>query len=174
MMRRLTASLCLVAVLAGCASTPPGTATPTPTPTGTAQTLEVFKELARCVRSHGMPNIPDPVVEPRTGKVGFPDGVGKPGQSVMKACQSIVDRLPPSAKGRTVSAADLAKLRQLSRCMREHGLRDWPDPTADGEIPLPKRLIDLGKRGIRTQLEACRQYFPKDGISVKAPAGTNG
>jgi hypothetical protein len=168
-------AVCALAVLsAGCAPKQ-GAGAPAPTPSaGPSQVLDLYKQLARCVRAHGVPGFPDPVVNPQTGKVDFGPGTPKPSASVLNACKSITDRLPPSEKNGSVTAAELVKLRQLARCMRDNGLRDWPDPDAQGDFPLPKRLVDLGKKGIRTQLDACRPYFPSHGISIKQPAGSNG
>ncbi|MEU9884581.1 hypothetical protein [Sphaerisporangium sp. NPDC051011] len=169
MMRRLTATSCLVAVLAGCASTSPGTATPSPSPTGAARTLALFKDVAKCLRTHGMPGFPDPTVDPRTGEVGVPDRAAKPGRAALDACRTYIDRLPDKGQGgKPVTAAEMAKLREFSRCMREHGLRDWPDPNPEGAFSLPKRLDDLGKRGLRTQFEACGQYLPGKGVKASS------
>jgi hypothetical protein len=176
MIHRAAALSALAAVLAGCAPTHgSGASGPTPTPSGSSTRIAaVYMELVRCIRAHGIPNFPDPVINPQTGQPDLPSGTQKPGPSVMRACQSIADRLPPSGKERTVTAAELAKLRQFAGCMRQHGLNDWPDPDARGVFPLPKRLLDLGKKGIRSQLEACKQYFPSKGISIKRPADSNG
>jgi hypothetical protein len=173
----------LVLVLAGCASAT-GAAAPgssagaksgaSATP-GSRQLLAIYRELAQCIRQHGQPNLPDPVVNPSTGKVELPPGTQKPSRAAMDACKSIADRLPPSENNRPpVTAADMVKLRALARCMRAHGLNDWPDPNADGSFPLPTRLFNLGKKGIITQIQACKQYYPNGKISIQAPAGSNG
>ncbi|MCW2938834.1 MAG: hypothetical protein JWN00_1819, partial [Actinomycetia bacterium] len=62
--------------------------------------------------------------------------------------------------------AEMVKARELSRCMRQHGLADWPDPDANGAFPLPPRLIQLGKRGIMSQIKACGQYWPRRSINI--------
>ncbi|WP_248958747.1 hypothetical protein [Sphaerisporangium perillae] len=174
MIRRTTALLALAAALVGCGPAA-GAPASTPTPSATAGGIPaVYRELAQCIRTHGVPNFPDPVLNSRTGKVDIPPGTAKPSESVMRACQSIVDRIPASDKGRPATPAELDRLRRLARCMRDNGLRDWPDPDAQGDFPMPKRLRDLGKRAMRSQLEACRQYFPEKGISVKDPAGSGG
>jgi hypothetical protein len=82
---------------------------------------------------------------------------------VVAPCRSILDRITVKNRRRPLTAAEISKLRQLAQCMRQHGLRDWPDPNAEGAFPLPPRLRHIDKRAMRTQLDACKQYFPADG-----------
>ena len=50
----------------------------------------------------------------------------------------------------------------FSRCMRQHGLPDWPDPRTDGTFPLNRRLLRL--RGTRERMRPC---LPLMGASAK-------
>jgi len=45
--------------------------------------------------------------------------------SATRQCQQLQ---PSSSVDATVSAADLARARQLSACIRAHGVPDYPDP----------------------------------------------
>jgi hypothetical protein len=165
---RRAGPLLVAPVLAACAATSPPGATPTPSPRPSA-VLAVYRELAACLRQHGAPNFPDPVVDAQ-GNVQVNPSVRVPG-SAKTACASIAARLPAGeGKGPKYTAADIAKLRQLAQCFRDHGVSDWPDPNARGEFPLPKRLKDLGKRGFRDQLPACRQYFVGKSIVIVSPS----
>jgi hypothetical protein len=160
----------VVPLLAACAATPTPGAGASPHPT--ASVLAVYRELAACLRQHGAPNFPDPVVDAQ-GNVQVNPSIQIPA-SAKTACKSIAARLPgDDGKAPKYTAADMAKLRQLARCFREHGISDWPDPNARGEFPLPKRLLDLGKRGFRDQLPACRQYFVGKSIDIVS-ASDNG
>ncbi|GAA4585369.1 hypothetical protein GCM10023194_27850 [Planotetraspora phitsanulokensis] len=170
MKTRRAGLLLLAPVLAACAATSTPGATPAPSPSASA-VLAVYRELATCLRQHGVPNFPDPVMDAQ-GNVQVNPSVRIPA-SAKTACASIAARLPGENKGPTYSAADMAKLRQLARCFRDHGIPDWPDPNARGEFPMPKRLLDLGKRGWREQLPACRQYFVGKSIVIVS-ASENG
>jgi hypothetical protein len=56
------------------------------------------------------------------------------------------------------SHVDMTTLRAFSKCMREHGLSDWPDPTSDGSFPLPGRYAPPDGNGlIAAPLRACPQ-----------------
>src|SRR4029450_11260976 len=72
-----------------------GAATPTG---GEKDAAAVWRELVRCARANGMPNLPDPQID-SNGRAEFPNGTPDPPASVRRACQSISDRLPASARG---------------------------------------------------------------------------
>lgn len=171
----LAAGGCAV-VLAGCGS---GHAASSTTPSAgrsmsSAQVRATVQQLVRCIRQHGAPNYPDPVLD-ENGDWQPAPGAGKPPQSAMNACRSIADRLPSSEKHSPPTAADMARLRGLAKCIRRNGIPDWPDPNADGAFPLPPRLARGGKPMFRTQLQACRQYFPPKGkIAIQNPGAGNG
>src|SRR5499433_2272423 len=39
---------------------------------GTEQGMTVLRQLAHCIRSHGEPGFPDPIINPLTGAADFP------------------------------------------------------------------------------------------------------
>jgi hypothetical protein len=164
---RYVAALAVIGALTACGSG--GRATTgqrTPSGAASADTAAVAREAVRCIRAHGLPNFPDLVYDQQSGTWTIPAGTQKPPRSVAAPCMSILDRLPGKKRQRPLSAADIAKLRRLAQCLRQHGLADWPDPNAEGEFPLPARLRHLDKRTMKPQLDACRQYFSGDGIRV--------
>lgn len=138
-------------------------ATGTPSAHRSSPGPEIYHRAAACLRAHGVPNFPDPTQNPQTGEWDVPDGTRKPPQSAMNACKSILDQIP-EARGddgrsqRPPTAAEMVKLKQFSQCMRQHGLADFPDPGTDGIVALPPRYAQLGKTGMRAQLEACQKY----------------
>jgi hypothetical protein len=101
-----------------------------------------------CMRSHSVPNFPDP-----TGSGGIPKesaqhlGVS---DSQFSAAQQACQHLLP-ATGGSLSASSLQQCylaavcpqalvqqavnagRGFARCMRSHGVPNWPDPTVDSE-----------------------------------------
>jgi hypothetical protein len=149
----------LLAGLAGCTSSR-GSAAATATTGLDAAT--VWHQLVQCARSHGMPNLPDPQID-SNGQAHFPDGTPKAPQSVQRACQSIYDRLPASARGEAGRPpTDLQGLLRFAGCMRQHGVPDFPDPRADGTFPIAgTSLAREGKspRIIRA-MQACDRLNP--------------
>jgi len=128
----------------------------------------VLRQLAGCVRAHGLPSFPDPVVRDN-GVPVFPDSAPRVPQAAQQACRGIAARIPPSYTATTpVSSSDYQKLLALARCVRAHGVPDWPDPNALGQFPIDARLQHGGKRAFGTQLSACARLNPdpSGGIDV--------
>jgi hypothetical protein len=148
----------VVVLLAGCsASGGSGAATTT---SGQQNAAAVLREFVRCARANGMPNLPDLRLD-SNGQVSVPPGTPDPPKRVERACKSIWERLPASATGEQERPpADMQALLRYARCMREHGMADFPDPQADGRFPLPQSLR-AGKtpRFLRAN-QACRQLNP--------------
>jgi hypothetical protein len=115
-MMKLVAVLVVSALaIAGC-----GSSTTSSTPTAGSAALR----FARCMRAHGVPNFPDPTV---SGTINNPPDPKSP---AFRAAQPACGPLPagfPGTYGPVSEARKLAMLR-LARCMRAHGIPDFPDP----------------------------------------------
>ena len=156
----------VVLLLAGCSASG-GPQAATTTTSGQQDAAAVWRQLVQCARSHGMPNLPDPQVD-SDGQAHFPNGVPKPPDSVRRACQWIYDRLPASAggdKGRPPT--DLQALLRFARCMRQHGIADFPDPKADGTFPLAGTSAGRGKTPqLVRAMQACDRLNPDPNGSI--------
>jgi hypothetical protein len=80
---------------------------------------------AQCMRSHGVPNFPDPS---GSGAISISSSEGiDPNspqfQAAQKSCQSL--RPKPSPAQRAQAQQNLLK---FSQCMRSHGVTNFPDP----------------------------------------------
>jgi hypothetical protein len=128
---------------------------------GTEQAMTVMRQLARCIRSHGMPGFPDPVINPLTGAPDWPqDAPDIPG-SIQQACHSIANRLPPDVQNsQPPTARSMQALVRFARCMRSHGVPNWPDPNALGEFPLTTQMSIQFKAADRRATNACIRYVP--------------
>jgi hypothetical protein len=127
-------SLCLALVAVSCALAVAacGSSTKPSSAVTSSRYAEALKH-ADCMRSHGVPSFPDPSAN---GAPAPPGGTGalttlrSPAfRSATKACQSL------APDGTTVpSLSEGAKLAALkfSRCMRAHGVRNYPDPQFSG------------------------------------------
>ena len=93
--------------------------------------------FADCMRTHGIPNFPDP--SGGGGGIQIPIGSGiKPFSPAFKSAQQACAKLLPfggPTRGGT-SPARKAQLLRLAECMRSHGLTSFPDPTS-GPPSLP-------------------------------------
>jgi hypothetical protein len=114
------------------------------------------------MRANGHPACPDPVKDDR-GRWDFPTetaGDWLPAE----ACRPLVhDWKIAFADEKAMTPEDMTKLRDYARCMREHGLPDFPDPDEQGNFDLPSRLqvlADNDDPGFTTADQACGQQLP--------------
>jgi hypothetical protein len=84
------------------------------------------------MRSHGVPNFPDPNSQGQI-EIGSSDGINPQSpqfESAQRACQRL---MPNGGKPTPAEQAQaLAGALKMSQCMRAHGITDFPDPTAQG------------------------------------------
>lgn len=119
----------------GCGSNAPRPTTASPTIA--AQALA----FSQCMRTHGVDNYPDPNAD---GQVSIASNSGinfsAPAfQAAQSACQKL-ESGGPSASGLS-SAQILGKFLAFSKCMRAHGITDFPDPTTSSPPPAPGRTM---------------------------------
>jgi len=167
--KSLSLSLLLAAVavtlLSGCGGSHGGSGAP-PSSSG-VQLTSLLHQIGACIRSHGMPDWPDPVVNQQTGVVQPAPGADRPPKQALTACQSLFSKLPTSAtQGTPIPAAEVSQYYAWAACMRSHGLPGWPDPNKDGTFTLTGTLsASAGRSGAyRSQMNACARYVPAAGI----------
>lgn len=105
------------------------------TTAATAQNgLVALVAYSHCMRSHGLPDFPDP-----TGSAGIPKDkipVGSPQFLVASsACKHL---MPAAGLGPQVTAQQtpsrVANALAFARCMRTRGFASFPDPTNQGQL----------------------------------------
>src|SRR5262249_21241749 len=124
----------------------------------TQNVAAAWHRVVLCARAHGMPGLQDPSIDAQ-GKAIFPNGLDVPPQT-RRACQSLVDRPAPSAQEQAPTPAQMAALVRFARCMRAHGVADWPDPRPDGTFQPDTRIANSLKSAFRRQLTTCEQFNP--------------
>lgn len=92
-----------------------------------------------CLRSHGLPNIPDPGSHGGGSLFGAGINPQSPAfQSAVRACQ----KLQPGGNGPpTMSEARRLAALKFASCVRKHGLPDFPDPVASATGNTPTLVI---------------------------------
>jgi hypothetical protein len=137
MLRKATVLISLLATTTAVAAC--GGSSPSNNSTATRQKNAGLK-LAECMRSHGVPDFPDPG---SSGGFGIQASAGGGNASILvdghtinvsgpafqKAMQTCRSEMP---QGPPISGAQLAKVRQgaikMAECMRAHGVANFPDP----------------------------------------------
>jgi hypothetical protein len=175
--RIVSALLAVVLLATACAggSNVPGVAgqgsssTPAASPSG--DPMDAALAYARCMREHGISDFPDP--QPGGGPIQVGSSWGTPQfNAADDACKSL---LPvPSAKEQQQEFEDML---QFARCMREHGIADFPDPKPDEGIIISadQQGSDLDPNNPQFQAanEACGGLFPsKPDTNSQSNGGT--
>jgi hypothetical protein len=141
----LAVTLFAVVALAGCGGggKPSGVASLTgssgnggggPTTTvSKADIAKLYANWAACMRQHGV-NMADPTIDGQGGASINVTGGDKASMSqAMTACQSLNDAAQrASTGGKPMPKPDPSKMLAFSKCMRAHGLPDFPDPNTNG------------------------------------------
>jgi hypothetical protein len=134
----------------------------------TAQALA----YAKCMRSHGVPNFPDPTVQDnaRNKGVGFSFARSGPGaidtsspafRSAAKACQR------QTGFGQISQAqlhAAMSVLLKFAECMRSHGIANFPDPYENShQVGFSTTGLDQNSARFKAASKACRPLLPGGG-----------
>ncbi|WIM93183.1 hypothetical protein ACTOB_005154 [Actinoplanes oblitus] len=178
---RLLLCALVVAGIAGCDAGGPAVSPSASASGNRQQLLALGQEWVRCLRDHGLTRMPD-VELSQEGYLQFPavDGYNwkedlRTHRDIINACQSIEDRYPPNAfrPRQQFSADDLRKLAAYAKCVREHGVPDFPDPNAAGEFDVTGTSLEHGIPGrLRDQADAaCHTIWSGD---VRVTGGTGG
>ncbi len=127
--RLLTAvALLSGALMAGCGGSAGSATGGASTSASKAGAVESGLAFTRCIRSHGVPNFPDPKVSGQTVRMGSASTVQSPAfQSAAHSCQRLLPKGPPSSEPPSSQAQ--SRMLNVSACMRKHGISGFPDPS---------------------------------------------
>ena len=122
--------------------------------------------FSHCMRSHGVPNFPDPnssgvwpksQVELAAGNSRF--------EAATQACGHLLPDggpgVPPSPAVVELIRTDMTK---FAHCMRTHGLPNWPDPIVDnlgrGNFDMQAAGINTNSPQITAKIHNCNRVYP--------------
>ena len=124
--------------------------------------LQVAIDYAKCMRSHGAPNWPDPnsqgqFLKTKTNAADF--------QAPAPAYRACLHLLPnggqlTAAQQRIVSPLML----RLAACMRSHGITNFPDPTVNANgISVDPHGLNTSSAQFHAAQQVCRKYLTEAG-----------
>ena len=158
----LAAGLIGVGLLAAACGGPagPGVANAGPASSASPSASASGSALAysRCMRAHGITKFPDPDSH---GDIGINAGPGSgidPNSPQFKAADRACKPLLP-APNPSQAAKDRPKMLRYARCMRAHGIPDFPDPTGGGFEFLPPAGFNPHSPHVQAAQQACRHYM---------------
>ncbi|WP_020579601.1 hypothetical protein [Actinopolymorpha alba] len=172
----LAAGLLLTGLLAGaCASnepTGPSVANLGPSASPSARPSDSPSDpkaaalaYSRCMRDHGVKSFPDPDSDGRLILNSRPGDGMEPGNPTFaaadKACKPLMPG-PPEVDRDKIRAANV----KYSKCMRDNGIKSFPDPSADGSLQIqnqPGTELDPGSPKFQAAEKACGSLLPEGG-----------
>jgi len=174
----LVLGLLLALALAGCGkadngdngvATADGTASATVQPS--VDRAEMTRKFVACMKDQGVDvqmgssekGAGEPVqVDPGAGGAQDPKKV----EAAMEKCKQYA---PNGGEPPKADPAQLEAQRNFSKCMRENGVANFPDPDGSGSIAVQKDSgIDPESDGFKAAQQKCQQFMPTPGSSAKA------
>lgn len=138
----LTAVLAGALLAAGCSSSSAGpgvasvgSATPSGTSAPSGSPRDRALAYSQCMRGHGIADFPDPDSNGDLRLEAHPGSDLDPKSVRFKAAQQACKSLEPTGSPQDQASARAHAL-QYSKCMRDHGIKDFPDPNPQGGIQI--------------------------------------
>jgi hypothetical protein len=170
------AGLSLVVSSCGSSGPPVAQVASTPSTTNSASSDD-SKNLdpaafSACMRKHGVPNFPDPDSKgglTLNGNSGL-DPRSPQFRAAQKACRKLLPnggKMDPKAQAKALEQA-----LEFSKCMRSHGVPNFPDPKASGgsmELSIPKSAgINPNSPQFKAAQKACQKLLPGQGGTTQS------
>lgn len=144
--------------------------------TGTAGSQDkassVGVKFANCMHSHGVSDFPDSAISSQSGGavgVNIPSDVrSNPNfSSAMSACRK--DLPGGGTGGGSGNSAETAALVKLANCMHSHGITNFPEPNANGQMTITGGSggVDPNSPQYKSAYAACKHFLPKGGSGLK-------
>jgi hypothetical protein len=161
----ITATAGVALLATACSSSPSSAGSGGPPNAGGSANSPSAVAYSRCMRSHGIPNYPDPdssgQIPKKTGQqLGISDSEYR---AATGACADLIPNNGPGspAQQRQQLTDDL----KFAQCMRSHGLPNFPDPTSsDGRVEF---VISVSRDGfdphspqILAKAHECQHVLP--------------
>jgi hypothetical protein len=156
------AAFALLAAGCGGGGSPGVASVASSTTAATTTTQNVAVAFTHCMRSNGVQSFPDPpaigarITKPTLQQLGVSD-------SQFRAAVSACNHLLPNGGNESQETAQqkhtrLADELSFARCMRNHGLGRFPDPTAQGDLSVEMvqaQGINVHSPAVLRALQAC-------------------
>jgi hypothetical protein len=158
---RVALPLGLVALAAGCGSSPhaPSVASLGTTPTTSSASKALvpdggsFVPFVRCMNRHGVAA----QLGPQGHGVSIGDDANGPQfAAAQRACQKWMPGGGPPKLTPAQQAQREKDLLALAKCMRRHGVPNFPDPDGQGDLSFPS-TVDPNSPSFQNAMTVCRQ-----------------
>ena len=177
-----TAGLALLA--AACSSGSPSSTGSSSSPDAGGPAPPSAVAFSSCMRSHGVPNFPDPSGSgalPKTSPQHLRVSSSR-FQAAQRACQHLLPSTVNNSSLEQCEAAGICSRAEtqlmlnaglrFAGCMRSHGVPKWPDPTSDSQgrvafaISVSKDGFDPHSPRIEAKVNECDHLMPGGGVPL--------
>jgi hypothetical protein len=153
------APIALAAVISGC-----GSSAPAATGTGrgggnTTANAQKAVKFAECMRNNGVSTFPDPNASGRItiDQVANGSSVDPSTPAFKQAITACKDLEPAGFMGSKRSSQQQQAALRFAECIRENGVRDFPDPTPNAPLIDTNRIPSVAEPGGMSVLHAAMQ-----------------
>jgi hypothetical protein len=126
------------------------------------------------MRDNGVREFPDPDASGELTIDGIANGSSvDPDTEVFKqAIGACRDLEPPGFTGHKRTARQQEAALGFAQCVREHGVKDFPDPTPDGPMVDTRRIPSLAGKDVRSSpltaaMQTCHELATAAGVTGK-------
>jgi hypothetical protein len=168
------ALLAMVALISACGSNAPAqTGTGGSGGNNTAANLAKAVKFAQCMRANGVSAFPDPDASGQLTIDGIANGssVDPRSAAFTQAISACKDLEPPGFMGHARSAQQQQAALKFAQCMRNNGVPDFPDPTADGPLIDTNRIPSMAGKdprsdpGLQAAMQKCGGLASAAGVT---------
>ena len=162
----------MVALIDACGSkAPASTGTGSSGSSNTATNVEQAVKFSQCMRANGVSAFPDPDSSGQLTIDGVVNGSSlnpnAPGfQQALSACK---DLEPPGFMGNQRTDQQQEAALKFAQCIRENGVKDFPDPIPNGPLVDTGRIPSAAEPGgmsiLRAAMQKCRNVATAAGVT---------
>jgi len=165
----MTAFAMLALIVAGCSSAPAGTGSSGSS--NAADSREKAMKFAQCMRDNGVSHFPDPDASGALtiDQVVNGSSVDQNSATFQQALTACRDLEPAGFMGQKRSAQQQEAALKFAQCVRDNGVKDFPDPTPDGPLidtnRIPSSATDLGMNSLHAAMQTCHGFAAAAGVT---------
>ena len=169
---RPLAALAMVALIsAACSNAAAETGTGSSGSNTTAATHQQAVKFAECMRTNGVREFPDPDASGTYTIDGIANGSSLDTSSAAfkQAIAACKDLQPAGFVGHKRTAQEQENALKFAQCIRDNGVKDFPDPTPDGPLVDTSRIPSAAGRGgrsipgLQAAMQKCRDLAANAG-----------
>jgi hypothetical protein len=170
-LRSLAALAMLALISAACSNAAAETGTGSSGGNTAAATHEQAVKFAECMRANGVREFPDPDASGTLTIDGIANGSSLDTNSAAfkQAIAACKELQPPGFVGHKRTAQEQENALKFAQCIRDNGVKDFPDPTPDSPLidtsRMPGEPAARNIPGLQAAMQKCRDFAANAGVT---------